>query len=160
MSTFSEKNIDQNKKDWFIFDAKDQVVGRLATNIARILVGKHKPTFTRHVDTGDFVVVINAEKAALTGNKWSGKRYYDHSGYVGGLKEKTALELMAKHPDEILRRAVWGMINKTKLGRNQISKLKIYAGTEHPHKAQNPKPWAEPKRTVARITKKVVKKAS
>lgn len=146
MSTYSEKNIDQNTKDWFVFDATDKVVGRLATSIAKILVGKHKPTFTRHVDTGDFVVVVNVEKVAFTGKKWSDKTYHDHSGYVGGMKTKTATELMAKHPEEILRRAVWGMVNKTKLGRSQIKKLKIYTGGEHPHKAQNPKQWAEPAR--------------
>lgn len=154
MSTYSEKNIDQNKKAWILFDAKDQVVGRLASNIARVLIGKHKPTFTRHVDTGDFVVVVNADKVAFTGKKWSDKMYYDHSGYVSGLKEKTAGQMLVLHPDEILRRAVWGMLNKTKLGRAQLTKLKIYAGTEHPHKAQNPQAWTEPKRTVARPTGK------
>lgn len=158
MSTYSEKNIDQNKKAWFLFDAKDQVVGRLASNIARVLIGKHKPTFTRHVDTGDFVVVVNADKVALTGKKWSDKMYYDHSGYVSGLKEKTAAQMLELHPDEILRRAVWGMLNKTKLGRAQLTKLKIYTGAEHPHKAQNPKVWAEPKRTVARPTGKKASK--
>ena len=150
MSTYFEKNIDQNKKAWFLFDAQDQVVGRLASQIAKVLLGKHKPTFTRHTDTGDFVVVINAEKVKFTGKKWSDKMYYDHSGYVGGLKEKTATELMQKHPEEILKRAVWGMLQKNKLGRSQLTKLKIYAGTEHPHNAQKPQTYAEP----ARKTKK------
>ncbi|MEW6056497.1 MAG: 50S ribosomal protein L13 [Bdellovibrionota bacterium] len=157
MSTYFEKNIDQNKKAWYIFDAKDQVVGRLASTIARVLTGKHKPTYTPHVDTGDFVVVVNAEKIALTGKKWSDKTYHDHSGYVSGLKTKTAQEMLDKHPDEILSRAVWGMLNKTKLGRAQLTKLKVYAGTEHPHAAQKPQVWAEPKRTVARPTGKKTK---
>ncbi|MGE4231948.1 MAG: 50S ribosomal protein L13 [Bacteriovoracia bacterium] len=138
MSTHFEKNIDHNKKAWFLFDADGQVVGRLATQIAKVLTGKHKVTYTPHVDSGDFVVVVNAEKVQLTGNKWNDKKYYDHTGYVGGLKEKTAQELLQKHPEEILKRAVWGMINKTRLGKSQLSKLKIYTGAEHPHKAQNP----------------------
>jgi large subunit ribosomal protein L13 len=155
MSTHFEKNIDQNKKAWFLFDAKDQVVGRLASSIARVLIGKHKPTFTQHVDTGDFVVVVNADKIALTGKKWSDKTYHDHSGYVGGLKTKTATEMLDKHPEEIIRRAVWGMINKTKLGRAQLTKLKIYTGVEHPHKAQNPQVWTAPVRKVrAQASKK------
>jgi len=154
MSTHFEKNIDQNTKAWYLFDAKNQVVGRLASTIARVLTGKHKPIYTRHVDTGDFVVVVNADKVAFTGKKWSDKEYYDHSGYVGGLKTKTASQMLDKHPDEILRRAVWGMLNKTKLGRAQMTKLKIYTGAEHPHKAQKVQTWAEPKRTVARPTGK------
>lgn len=152
MSTYFEKNIDQNKKNWYVFDAKDQVVGRLATTIARVLVGKHKPTFTRHVDTGDFVVVVNADKVALTGKKWTDKLYRDHSGYVSGLKTKTATEMLNKHPEEILRRAVWGMLHKSKGGKHQLDKLKIYPGAEHPHSAQGPKAWVEPKRT--RLSKK------
>lgn len=154
MSTYTAKNIDQNKKAWVLFDASNQVVGRLASDIARVLIGKHRPDFTRHVDTGDFVVVVNADKVAFTGKKWSDKMYYDHSGYVSGLKEKTAQQMLELHPEEILRRAVWGMLNKTKLGRAQLTKLKIYTGAEHPHKAQNPKVWAAPKRTVARPTGK------
>lgn len=148
MSTYFEKNIDHNKKAWFVFDANNQVVGRLASEIARVLTGKHKVTYTPHVDTGDFVIVVNADKVALTGNKWADKLYYDHSGYVSGLKIKTAKEMLDRHPEEILRRAVWGMINKTKLGRAQISKLKIYTQPEHPHKAQNPQTWNAPKRTI------------
>lgn len=143
MSTYFEKNIDQNNKSWFLFDAKEQVVGRLATQIANVLTGKHKATYSPHVDTGDFVVVVNADKVAFTGKKWDDKMYYDHSGYVGGLKEKTAKNMLELHPEEILRRAVWGMINKTKLGRAQLSKLKIYTGAEHPHKAQSVKTWAQ-----------------
>lgn len=152
-----DKNIDQNSNKWYLLDAKDQIVGRLATTAADLLVGKRKPTFTKHVDSGDFVVVINAEKVKFTGKKWSDKIYYDHSGYVSGLKEKTALELMQKHPDEILRRAIWGMLNKTKLGRAQMTKLKIYAGAEHPHKAQKVVAYEAPKRTIARVTKKTAK---
>lgn len=144
--TFHEKNINQNKKAWFLFDAQDQTVGRLASRIATILVGKHKPTYTRHVDTGDFVVVVNADKVSFTGKKWSDKTYHDHSGYVSGLKTKTAKEMLERHPEEILRRAVWGMLHKSKLARHQIMKLKLYKGAEHPHAAQNPVAWQAPAR--------------
>jgi large subunit ribosomal protein L13 len=129
-----------NAPKWYVVDAKDQVVGRLATVIARVITGKHKPTFTRHADAGDFVVVLNADKVAFTRNKWDGKLYYDHSDYAGGLKIKTAKEMMDRHPTEILRRAVWGMTNKSNLARHQMKKLKLYAGAEHPHVAQNPQP--------------------
>lgn len=128
-----------NAPKWYVVDAKNQVVGRVATIIARVITGKHKPTYSRHVDTGDFVVVINAEKVVLTRNKWNDKIYRDYSGYISGLKEKTAKVLLAKHPEDILMRAVWGMTNKSNLARHQIKKLKIYTGTEHPHKAQTPK---------------------
>lgn len=148
MSTYFEKNIDQNKKDWFLFDANNQILGRLATRIATIIVGKHKPTYTPHVDTGDFVVVVNADKIALTGKKWSDKVYHDHSGYVGGLKTKTATEMMERSPEEIIRRAVWGMIHKSKQARHQLTKLKVYTGTDHPHAAQNPKAFPERKKIV------------
>ena len=124
---------------WYVVDAQDQVVGRLATILARVLTGKHKPTYTKHADTGDFIVVLNADKVVFTRNKWDGKLYRDHSGYVGGLKTKTAREMLARHPEEILRLAVWGMTNKSSLARHQMKKLKIYTGSEHPHKAQNPK---------------------
>lgn len=160
MSTYFEKNIDQNKKAWFLFDAKDQVLGRLASQVARVLTGKHKPTYTKHIDSGDFAVVVNADKISLTGKKWTDKTYHDHSGYVGGLKTKSAREMMEKHPDELLRRAVWGMLNKTKLGRAQLTKLKIYTTAEHPHKAQKVTPYTEPKRTIARAGKKATKKGS
>jgi large subunit ribosomal protein L13 len=123
---------------WYIIDAKNQVVGRIATIIARVLTGKHKPTYTKHADAGDFVVVLNAQHVVFTRNKWKDKMYYDYSGYVGGLKAKTAQELLEKHPEQILERAVWGMMNKSHLARRQIKKLKIYVGEEHPHKAQNP----------------------
>ncbi len=123
---------------WYVVDASKQVVGRLATVIARVVTGKHKPTFTKHADTGDFVVILNAEKVVFTRNKWRDKLYRDYSGYVGGLKTKTAKEMLAKHPEEILRRAIWGMTNKSNLARHQMKKLKIYAGSEHPHAAQQP----------------------
>jgi large subunit ribosomal protein L13 len=148
MTTYQEKNIDQNKKTWWLINAENQIVGRLATQIANLLRGKNKTTYTPHVDTGDFVVVINADKVKFTGNKWLDKKYYDHSSFVGGLKEKTAKEMLKKHPEEILRRAVWGMMGgKGVLARNQIKKLKIYTGAEHPHKAQNVKEWVAPKKT-------------
>ncbi|OFZ78809.1 MAG: 50S ribosomal protein L13 [Bdellovibrionales bacterium RIFOXYD1_FULL_53_11] len=121
-------------------DAKDQVVGRIATVITRVLIGKHKPTFTRHADTGDFVVVVNADKVAFTGKKWSDKLYRHHTDYVSGLKTVTAQQMLERNPEEILRQAVWGMTNKSNLARHQMKKLKIYAGAEHPHKAQCPLP--------------------
>lgn len=125
---------------WYIVDANGIVLGRLATIIARVLSGKHKATFTPHADTGDFVIVINADKVVLTGNKWSEKKYYDYSGYIGGLKPKNATQLLAKHPSELIERAVAGMLNKSALADRQIKKLKVYVGTEHPHSAQEPKP--------------------
>jgi len=125
---------------WYIVDAKDLVVGRLATMLAKVLTGKHKPTFTRHADAGDFIVVINADKVVFTRNKWDQKKYYSHSGYTGGLKEKTAREMLDSHPEEILKKAVWGMTGKSQLARRQLLKMKIYAGAEHPHSAQNPQP--------------------
>ena len=141
---------------WYIVDANDQVVGRLATILARVIIGKHKPTFTRHADTGDFVVVINAEKVVFTRNKWNGKLYRDHSGYVGGLKTKTAKVMLETKPTEILRQAVWGMTNKSSLARHQIKKLKIYVGSEHPHLAQRPEPLTDgvKRRTVLTQAKK------
>lgn len=123
---------------WYIIDAKDQVVGRVATVLATLVSGKHKTIYTPHVDTGDFVVVLNADKVVLTRNKWKGKKYYNHSGYIGGLKEFTAEELLKRKPTEILRRAVWGMLSKSALSRHQIKKLKLYASDQHPHAAQNP----------------------
>ncbi len=129
-----------NAPKWYIVDAKDQVVGRLATVIARVVIGKHKPTYTKHADTGDFIVVLNADKVVFTRNKWDGKLYRDHTGYVGGLKTKTAKEMLLRHPEEILRRAVWGMTNKSNLARHQMKKLKIFTGTQHPHAAQKPEP--------------------
>jgi large subunit ribosomal protein L13 len=125
-------------KKWYVVDAKDKVLGRLATQIAMRLRGKHKPIFTPHADTGDFVVVVNAEKVAMTGRKWEDKIYYRHSGYVGGLKRTSARELLGKKPRDILRLAVKGMLPKNSLGRRQLKKLKIYVGPDHPHEAQQP----------------------
>jgi len=145
-----------NAPKWYVVDAKDQVVGRLATVLARVVIGKHKPTFTRHADAGDFIIVINADKVVFTRNKWEDKLYRKHTGYVSGLKTTTAKEMLQRNPEEILRQAVWGMINKSSLGRHQMKKLKIYTGAEHPHKAQNPQalPLAASRRTVLTQTKK------
>jgi len=137
MKTFVAKEHEIDKK-WYLVDAEDRVLGRLATQIAIRLRGKHKPIFTPHADTGDFIVVINAEKVAMTGSKWDKKIYYRHSGYVGGLKQISARKLLEKKPDEVLRLAVKRMLPKNSLGRRQLKKLKIYAGTDHPHEAQKP----------------------
>ena len=126
-------------RDWYLVDAENQVLGRVATQIANVLRGKNKPTFTPSVDTGDFVVVVNAEKIALTGNKLADKVYYSHTGFPGGIKSITAEKLLAKKPEEVIRKAVKGMLPKNKLSRHMLSKLKIYSGGEHPHKAQQPK---------------------
>lgn len=141
MSTHFTKNSEIDRK-WHIVDAKDKIVGRVATEIAKVIVGKHKANYTPNIDNGDYVVVVNADKVRFTGNKWEEKKYYRHSQYSGGLKTRTATELLKVAPEEILRKAVWGMMNKSDLGRRQIMKLKIYAGTEHPHSAQNPAPMA------------------
>lgn len=125
-------------RKWLIIDATDQVVGRLATRIARILRGKDNPRFTTHTDTGDFVVVINAERVRFTGNKLEGKVYHKHTGYPGGVKSKTAGELLATKPELVIESAVQGMLPKNPLGRAVLSKLKIYRGSEHPHAAQKP----------------------
>lgn len=137
MKTYVAKphNIERN---WLIVDAKDQRLGRLATRIADSLRGKNKPTYTANIDTGDFVVVINAEKIAVTGKKMEDKIYYRHTGYPGGLKQRTLSEMLAKKPEEVLRLAVKGMMPKNRLARAQLKKLKIYTGPEHPHEAQNP----------------------
>ncbi len=135
---------------WYLVDAKGQVVGRLATVIARVITGKHKTTYTRHADAGDFVVVINTGDVVFTRNKWRDKLYRRHTGYIGGLKTSTARDLHARHPTEVIRLAVWGMTNNSSLARHQMKKLKLYAGAEHPHKAQNPQalPAAVVRRTV------------
>lgn len=129
-------------KKWFVVDATDQVVGRLATRIADVLRGKTKPQFTPHTDSGDFVVVVNADKVRFTGNKLEDKKYYRHSGYVGNLKVRTAKEQMERKPEAILMSAVKGMLPKNTLGRKQLTKLKVYAGEAHPHDAQNPETLA------------------
>jgi large subunit ribosomal protein L13 len=123
---------------WYVVDAENKVLGRLATEIAKVLRGKHKPQFTPHADVGDYVVVINADKIRVTGKKETDKKYYRHSGWVGGLKSATVAEVRASYPERIIESAVWGMIPKGPLGRQMFSKLKVYAGTEHPHEAQNP----------------------
>ena len=136
-TTYMAKPTEVDRK-WYVVDAKGQTLGRLASKIATILRGKHKPTFTPHIDTGDFVVVINAAEIHLTGNKWDKKLYYRHSGYPGGLRVMTAAELKDKFPERIMQFAVKGMLPKGKLGRQQFKKLKVYAGSEHPHAAQVP----------------------
>lgn len=125
-------------RTWYLIDAKDKTLGRLASQVAAILKGKHKPTYTPHVDTGDHVIIINADKIRLTGNKLRDKKYYRHSGYPGGIKEITAGELLQRHPERVIRSAVWGMLPHNRLGRKMIKKLKIYAGDQHPHEAQQP----------------------
>jgi len=128
------------ERNWYVVDAEDKVLGRLAAEIATILRGKHKSQFTPHIDTGDFVIVVNAEKIKLTGRKREQKTYYWHTGYPGGLRSQTAGDLLAKKPEEVIRKAVWGMMPKNNLGRNQMKKLKVYVGPEHPHMAQMPQP--------------------
>jgi large subunit ribosomal protein L13 len=135
--TYSAKSSD-NEGKWCVVDASGAVLGRLATTIASRLQGKHNPLYTPHVDTGDWIVVINADKVVLTGRKWDQKNYYRHSGYIGGLTTTTARELREKRPEDMVRFAVKGMLPKNKLGRQQLKKLKIYAGDQHPHQAQNP----------------------
>jgi len=127
------------KRDWYVVDAKDVVLGRLSTRVAGILRGKNKALYTPSVDTGDFVIVVNAEKIALTGRKLADKIYYSHSGYVGGLKEISAGKLLEKKPEDLIKKAVKGMLPKNKLARAMLSKLKVYAGSSHPHEAQQPK---------------------
>ncbi|GFE59930.1 50S ribosomal protein L13 [Geobacter sp. AOG2] len=127
------------KRDWYLVDAQDAVLGRLATQIANVLRGKNKAIFTPSVDTGDFVIVVNAEKIALTGRKLDDKMYYHHTGFPGGLKEITAGKLLEKKPEDLIRKAVKGMLPKNKLARHMLKKLKVYAGASHPHDAQQPK---------------------
>ena len=136
MKTFHVRKGDVEKK-WYLVDAQGKVLGRLASEIAKVLRGKNSPIFS-HVDTGDFVVVVNAEKIKLTGDKLKKKTYYHHSGYPGGIKAITAEKLLAKKPEELIRRAVKGMLPKNRLGRKIFKKLKIYAGPDHPHEAQQP----------------------
>lgn len=138
MRTFMAKREDA-QRDWYLVDAQNKVLGRLASELAKILRGKNKPTYTPHADTGDFVIVVNADKVSLTGNKWKQKIYYRHSGYPGGIKSIAADELKAKRPEDLIRFAVKGMLPKNRLGRKLFKKLKVYAGSEHPHQAQQPK---------------------
>jgi large subunit ribosomal protein L13 len=137
MKTIHAKKSEVERR-WLLIDAKDVVLGRMASHVAHILRGKHTPLFTPHVDTGDFVVVINAEQVKLTGKKWDDKMYYDHTGYPGGLKERSANAMRETHPTEIITRAVRGMLPKGPLGYEMLRKLKVYAGAEHPHQAQQP----------------------
>ena len=137
MKTQFAKKSDIDRK-WYVVDAKDIVLGKLAVKVAVHLRGKNKPVFTPNSDTGDFIIVINAEKIKLTGNKVNDKVYYHHSGYIGGIKAKTAKELLENKPETIIEKAVWGMLPKNRLGRAMIKKLKVYRGAEHPHQAQSP----------------------
>ncbi len=134
-------NANTVEHDWFVIDAADQTLGRLTTRIATALRGKHKADFTPHVDCGDFVIVINADKVAFTGRKLDQKEYHHYSGHPGGLKTRTARQLLSEDPERIIRHAVQGMLPKNRLSRKVIGKLKIYAGAEHPHVAQQPKPF-------------------
>ncbi|MGB7530800.1 MAG: 50S ribosomal protein L13 [Bacilli bacterium] len=126
------------ERKWYLVDATDMVLGRLSTEVARILRGKHKPAYTPHVDCGDYVIIVNAEKVALTGNKLQDKVYYRHSGYPGGLRQRTAKEILATQPVKVLEKAIRGMLPKSKLGAAMYRKLYVYAGPEHPHQAQKP----------------------
>lgn len=139
MRTYSAKK-DEIKREWFVVDAEDKVLGRLASHIAFILRGKHKPVYTPHVDTGDFIIVVNAGKVKVTGGKKEKKVYYHHTGYPDGLKSVTLGKLLKEKPERLIRKAVWGMLPKNRLGRAMLKKLKIYSGPEHPHVAQNPRP--------------------
>jgi large subunit ribosomal protein L13 len=131
-------NSDTRQRDWYVVDAEGKTLGRLATQIADALRGKRKPEYTPHVDTGDFVIVVNAEKVVVTGNKLHEKRYWRHSGYPGGIRSRTLEEQLARRPEEVIRRAVRGMLPRNRLARRQLTKLKVYAGPDHPHEAQKP----------------------
>ncbi|WP_406628228.1 50S ribosomal protein L13 [Patulibacter brassicae] len=133
-------NSETRERAWYVVDATNQTLGRLSTQISEVLRGKRKPEYTPHVDTGDFVIVVNAEKIAVTGNKRTDKLYHRHSGYPGGLSTRTFEEQLEKRPEEIIRIAVKGMLPKNRLARKQLTKLKVYAGPDHPHVAQKPQP--------------------
>ncbi|MCL4133281.1 UNVERIFIED_CONTAM: hypothetical protein GTU68_061737 [Idotea baltica] len=140
MGTFFQTKEDANKsRDWHVVDANGITLGRLASEVAILIRGKHKPTYTPHNDGGDFVVILNADKIHLTGNKLNDKVYYHHTGYVGGIKDINAKDLLKKHPTRVVKKAIWGMLPKGKLGRQIFKKLKVYTGTEHPHTAQQAK---------------------
>jgi len=138
------------RHDWYVVDASDQVLGRLASAVARVLSGKHRPNWVAHLDTGDFVVVTHAERVRLTGRKADEKVYHRHTGYPGGLKTVAAPEMRAKYPERLIEAAVRGMLPKTKLGRRQFKKLKVYRGASHPHEAQRPKPLERPRQARAK----------
>ncbi|HEY52870.1 MAG TPA: 50S ribosomal protein L13 [Caldilineae bacterium] len=137
--TYSAKAEDI-ERTWYVVDAEGKTLGRLATEVARILRGKHKPIYTPHVDTGDYVIIVNADKIRVTGKRLDQKKYYRHSGYMGGLKETTLRTMLDKHPERVLQLAVKGMMPKNRLGRKMYRKLKVYAAPDHPHAAQNPQP--------------------
>jgi large subunit ribosomal protein L13 len=139
MKTYVATPTDRERR-WLVVDANGQTLGRLATRVADALRGKRKPEYTPHIDVGDFVIVVNADKISVTGNKLQEKRYYRHSGYPGGLRSRTLEEMMERRPEEVLRLAVKGMLPRNRLGRAQLRKLKIYAGPDHPHGAQKPEP--------------------
>jgi large subunit ribosomal protein L13 len=140
MRTFIPKKDDIDQK-WWLINAEGRVLGRMATEVADLIRGKRKPQFTSHLDTGDFVVIVNAEKIKVSGRKLEQKKYYSHSGYPGGIKEETLKDLLERKPEEVVKKAVWGMIPKGKLGRALYKKLKVYRGPSHPHEAQNPQEY-------------------
>lgn len=140
MRTFIPKS-DEIEQKWWLVNADGRILGRLATEVADLIRGKRKPQFTSHLDTGDFVVVINAEKIKVTGRKLEQKKYYSHSGYPGGIKEEALKDLLARSPEDVIKKAVWGMVPKGKLGRALYKKLKVYRGPSHPHEAQNPQEY-------------------
>lgn len=140
MRTFIPKKDDIEQK-WLLINAEGRILGRMATEVADLIRGKRKPQFTSHLDTGDFVVIVNAEKIKVTGRKLDQKKYYSHSGYPGGIKEETLKDLLERKPEEVIKKAVWGMIPKGKLGRALYKKLKVYRGPSHPHEAQNPQEY-------------------
>lgn len=139
MKTYVTKP-DEVQREWFVVDASGKTLGRLATEVARILRGKHKPIYSPMIDVGDYVIVVNAEKVRVTGRKLTQKFYYRHSGYPGGFKQISLGDMLARHPTRVIEYAVWGMLPKNALGRRMFKKLKVYAGPDHPHQAQNPKP--------------------
>ena len=141
--TYSAKR-DELDARWYVIDAQDKILGRLATEIATILRGKHKPTFTPHLNCGDYVVVVNAKKVAVTGDRLDSKIYYRHSQYPGGLKQETLRQVLQKHPERAIERAVKGMLPHNRLGAQILSRLKVYPGPTHPHEAQQPAPWSRP----------------
>lgn len=136
--SYTLKKEEMNDKKWYVIDATDLVVGRLATKAADLLRGKHKPTFTPNQDSGDFVIITNCEKVKFTGRKWDDKKYFWHTNFIGGIKQRTAKEQLEKHPELIIMEAVKGMLPKTTLGRKQLTKLKVFVGSEHAHEAQKP----------------------
>jgi large subunit ribosomal protein L13 len=133
-----QANSQDRERGWYVVDAEGKTLGRLATQIANLLRGKGKPTYTPHVDVGDFVIVVNAEKITVTGNKLAAKKYWRHSGYPGGIRSRTLGEMLERRPEEVIRKAVKGMVPRNRLGRQQLTKLKVYAGPDHPHTAQKP----------------------